>query len=75
MLDSALIGVEVEIPALLIEQFLVFALFRDLSVLYDQNLIGFLNCAQSVGDHKGRSVLHQRLKAFLDEGFAFGVEI
>ena len=75
MSNSALVGVEVKIPAFGVEQLLMFSLLHNPAILNHQNLIGFLNRAQPVGYHKGGSAFHQGLKTFLDEGLAFGIQV
>ena len=65
--DPALVGVEFIITALLIKEFPVFSPFDDPPVFDHEDLVSFLDGAESVGNDKGGPILHKRLQAFLDE--------
>lgn len=56
------------------DQLFVTAGLHDLAVFYDDNLVGFQNRAEPVGENEGGPIFHQAFHGVLDEAFAFGVE-
>ncbi len=49
------------------------ALFVDLALFDDEDLVGAADGAEAVGDDEGGAVLHQALEGLLDEFFGGGI--
>ena len=51
--------VEAMVEALLVQKHVMVALFMDLAILDDQDLVSLLDGGQAVGNHKGGSPFHE----------------
>lgn len=56
------------------QQLLVFAPFHDLTLVHHTDLIRVTDRRETVGDHYGRTVLHQVLQRFLHQTFGFRIQ-
>lgn len=74
-LYPGLVGVQLEVPAFLLDKLFVMALLTDASVFYYEDLIGLSYGAEPVGDNEGCAPLHKVFEALLDERFRLGVEV
>ena len=69
-----LAGVEVIVAAVELIEGLVGSAFYDLTLLYDEDLVGSADGGEAVGDDEGGAALHEEIEAVLDHGFGLGVE-
>ena len=68
-------GIELVVPALLVQELLMGALLHDLAVGQDDDVVGVLDGAQAVShDQHGADVLHL-FQGVLDEHFRFRVDV
>ena len=65
--------VKVAVDAVLVEKRLMVAFFHYAAFLEDEDAVGVLNGAESVGDGEGRSAGEESLDRLLDESLARGV--
>ena len=68
-------GIEVMIFAAEGEKFAVRALFNDLSVGENDDLVRMLNGGKSVGNHEHGADIHHFFQGILNEDFRFGVDV
>jgi hypothetical protein len=62
-----------QVNSLLLEQFAVRTLFRNLSPVDDQNVVGFCDACEAMNNHQNGFALHQFAEGLMYQMLIFGV--
>ena len=73
--SSELAVVEVVIEVFCLQQGIMGSTLNDFSIFYDEHLVCFPDCAESMCDDKACSILHQPEQSFLDSYFRAGIDV